>query len=74
MPELDRKNNNRYLLLKYAGLALQWVSLIFISVFLGNKLDFWLKLTIPISSIILPVLTVLGMLIQIIRDTHSNKK
>jgi hypothetical protein len=72
----DRKgsSDNRSLLLKYAGLATQWAIIILVSIYAGKKTDIWFRFKQPIWAWVLPLLSILGMLIHIIRDTSNPKK
>ena len=74
MSDRHKSGDNRHLLFKYAGLAIQWGLVILISVYFGRKLDMWLHIPKPLFSWMLPVLGIFGMLIQVIRDTASPKK
>jgi hypothetical protein len=74
MSKQDKSKDNKYLLLKYAGLAIQWAAIILMSVFAGRKIDDWLHISKPLLSWILPILGIFGMLFQVIRDTSTPKK
>ncbi len=74
MSDLKESPDNRFLLLRYAGLALQWIIIILMSIYGGKKFDFWLRIKQPLFSWILPLLSIVGMLIHIIRDTSAPKK
>jgi hypothetical protein len=67
-------SDNRSLLLKYAGLATQWIIIILVSIYAGKKSDIWFRFKQPLFAWILPLLSILGMLIHIIRDTSAPKK
>jgi membrane protein DedA with SNARE-associated domain len=74
MSEKQSSSDNRFLLLKYAGLATQWLIIMLLAVFAGKRLDHWFRLSKPLLSWILPLLSIVGMLIHIIRDTSAPKK
>lgn len=74
MSEPGTSSGSNKLMLRYAGLATQWMIIILISVYGGKKLDFWLGLKGPVFAWILPLLSIVGMLIHIIRDTSAPKK
>ena len=59
-------------LMRYAGLATQFLIVIGISVFSGFKLDEWVNWRFPVWVCILPLLAIGAMIIGIIRD--SSKK
>jgi hypothetical protein len=59
-------------LMRYAGLATQFLIVIGISVFSGFKLDEWVNWRFPVWVWILPLLAIGAMIIGIIRD--SSKK
>ncbi len=59
-------------LMRYAGLATQFLIVIGISVFSGFKLDEWVNWQFPVWVWILPLLAIGAMIIGIIRD--SSKK
>jgi F0F1-type ATP synthase assembly protein I len=70
MPEKDDGNRQ---LVKYAGLAMQFLVSIGIGVFLGLKIDQWLRFSFPLFVWLLPLLIILGMLLNIIRETSRKK-
>lgn len=65
-------NNNKQWM-QYAGLAGQFLVSIGVGVFLGLKLDRWLKFKIPLFIWILPLLIIAGMMLQLIKDTSRKK-
>jgi hypothetical protein len=66
-------NNNNQSLIKYAAMATQFLVAIAISVYLGMKIDEWLKFKSPIAIWLLPLLFIIGLIIKIIRDTSVKK-
>jgi hypothetical protein len=68
----DSKDRRRELL-RYAGLSSEVVASIGVSVFLGMKVDKWLKVSFPILSWALPLLVIVVLLVSLIR-TGSGKK
>ncbi len=68
----SNKGDNR-LLMKYIGLATQLMVSLALAVFVGLKLDQWLHFSTPLLVWILPLLVLIVMIWQIIKDT-SNKK
>lgn len=72
IPDTKQKNN-RHLLTKYGGLAMQWMVVLLVTVLGGRKLDHWLRFKKPLLAWILPVLGLVGLLYNIIRDTSPTK-
>ena len=66
-------SDRRRELIRWAGLSTEVVASVGISVFLGVKADKWLKLSFPILSWALPLLVIVVLLINLIRQ-GSNKK
>ena len=66
----SNKGNDR-LLMKYLGLATQIMISLALGVFGGLKLDKWLKFSTPLLVWILPLLVLVVMIWQIIKDTSK---
>lgn len=66
------KNNNTSLL-KYAGLATQFLVGIGLAVYGGIHLDRWLNLKTPVAVWVLPLLLISGVIYKIIKDTSAKK-
>ena len=64
------KGNDR-LLMKYLGLATQIMVSLALAVFGGLKLDKWLEFSTPLLVWILPLLVLVVMIWQIIKDTSK---
>jgi hypothetical protein len=69
----DGPNDRRREFLRYAGLSSQVVASIVVAVFLGIKGDKWLKLSFPILSCVLPLLVIVGLLVNLIRQGSGKK-
>lgn len=67
---IDRKESNRQLM-RYAGLGAQFLAAIALGIFVGLKIDEWLKFSFPLLVWILPLLIIIGMIIKIIKDTDK---
>jgi hypothetical protein len=67
------QNNNRYLLIKYGGLAMQWLIVLLLTVLGGRKMDQWLKFKKPIFTWLLPVIGIIALLYSVIKDTSPTK-
>ena len=63
-------NNNR-LLYKYMGLATQLLVGLGLAVFVGLKTDKWLNLKTPLLVWILPLLVLVAMIWQVIKETSK---
>jgi F0F1-type ATP synthase assembly protein I len=64
---------NKSLLLKYAGLTMQIMVGLALAVFGGYKLDGWLKFKTPLFVWVLPLIVIIAMIWQVIRDTSKKK-
>ena len=69
---LNSKNNNRDVL-KYAGLAMQIFLALGLSVYIGIKLDQWLKLSFPVAVWVLPLLILVSLFYKLINETNKKK-
>ena len=72
MPERppDKQSNNK-ILLRYAGLGTQILVSLGLAVFIGLKLDAWIRTPFPVLVWLLPLLVILGMIIKTIKDTSK---
>ncbi len=68
----DKDQNNKQLL-RYTGLAMQFLVGIGLCVFLGIKADAWMRISIPLLVWLLPLLFIGGMFYKIIKDTSTKK-
>ena len=71
MPSTNKSNNR--LLLQYAGLATQLLVMLAIMVWIGMKLDKWLKFSFPLFTLTLPLIAIVAMMVKIIKDTSKRK-
>jgi len=62
---------NDKLLLRYIGLATQIMLSLALAVFVGIKLDKWLSFKTPLLVWILPLLILVAMIWQVIKDTSK---
>ena len=60
--------------MRYAGLATQMLVGLGIAVFIGLKIDKWLKLSFPILSWLLPLLVLAAIIYKIIKETGPKHK
>ena len=58
---------------KYAGLGTQIFVALGLMVFFGIKLDEWLGLSFPVSTILLPLMVIVAMLYKLLKDTNARK-
>jgi len=65
-------NNNNRDLWRYAGLASQIMASLGIAVFAGIKLDQWVNLSFPLFSCALPLLVIVGLIVNLLKE--SNRK
>ncbi|MEO5967287.1 MAG: hypothetical protein ABIP69_03425 [Ferruginibacter sp.] len=68
---MNRKSDNH--LLRYAGLASQFLIGIGIMVFGGLKADEYFKFKVPLLVWILPLLLIISVIIKLIKETSSKK-
>ncbi len=71
--KLTNNNEGNKQLLRYAGLAMQFLVGIGIGVFIGLKVDKWLNLSIPLLVWLLPLLILCGIIYKIVKDTAAKK-
>lgn len=71
MSNRETNKGNDRLLLKYLGLGTQILISLALAVFIGLKLDKWLGLSTPLLVWILPLLVLVAMIWQIIKDTSK---
>lgn len=62
---------NNKILLKYAGLTMQIMVALALAVFGGIKLDKWLSIKMPLLVWVLPLLIIIVIIWQIIKDTSK---
>lgn len=55
--------------MRYAGLATQFLVSIGLAVFVGLKLDKWIKISIPVMAWLLPLVVIVSIIYKIARDT-----
>ncbi|MBY0478810.1 MAG: AtpZ/AtpI family protein [Chitinophagaceae bacterium] len=65
--------SNRAYLAQYAGMGMQFMAAIGLSVFAGLKADGWMKLNFPLLAWLLPLLVLSVMFYRIYKDTSARK-
>ena len=69
--EQSKRKPSSNTLVHYAGMAMQWLAILLISVWGGKKADQGLKFSKPVFSWVLPVVAVVGLLFKVVKDTRS---
>ena len=73
MESKQRSNNNYSDLLRYASLGTQIFVGLGLAVFVGLKVDKWLKISAPLLVLILPVIVLVGIIYKIVKETSKQK-
>lgn len=60
-------------LLRYAGLGSQILVSLGIAVFAGYKIDKWLKIPLPLLVWLLPLIVLIGLIYNLIKETSKKK-
>lgn len=71
MTETKKSNNN--ILWRYAGMGAQILVSLGLALFIGLKLDAWIRTPFPLLVWLLPLLVIIGMIIKTIKDTSKPK-
>ncbi len=70
---MNSSNESNKQLMRYAGLAMQFLISIALGVFIGLKADAWLKISIPLLVWLLPLLIICAIIFKIIKETSAKK-
>jgi len=73
-PSLKKKKKSLDDYARYSSIAFQMLIIILIGVFGGIKLDEWLKLTVPVFTIIFSILAVILSIYTVTRDLLRTTK
>ena len=73
MESKQRSNKNYSDLLRYASMGTQIFVALGLAVFVGLKIDKWLKISAPLLVIVLPVIVLVGIIYKIVRETSKQK-
>lgn len=73
-PSLEKKKKSLDNYTRYSSIAFQMLIIILIGVFGGIKLDEWLKLSVPVFTIVLSVLAVILSIYTVTRDLMKPSK
>lgn len=66
-------NKNNKDLIRYASMGTQMLVVIGVAVFLGLKIDQWLKFSFPLLVWFLPLLAICGLMYQFYKETTKRK-
>lgn len=70
---MKSKEETNKMLMRYAGLAMQFFVAIGLGVFAGIKLDEWLNIAFPLLVWLLPLLMIIGMIVKIMFETNNDE-
>lgn len=70
---MNKGNEGNKQLMRYAGLAMQFLIAIGIGVFVGLKLDQWLNISFPLLVWLFPLIIICCMIVKIFKDTTTKK-
>ena len=73
MESKPRSNNNYSDLLRYASMGTQIFVGLGLAVFVGLKVDKWLKISAPLLVLILPVIVLVGIIYKLVKETSKQK-
>ena len=70
---MPKQNNASNDVMRYAGLGAQILVSIGIAVFIGLKLDQWIRMPFPLLVWLLPLVVVSTMIYKLIKETSKKK-
>ena len=73
MESKQRSNKNNSDLLRYASMGTQIFVALGVAIFVGLKVDKWLKISAPLLVLILPVIMLVGIIYKIVKETSKQK-
>ena len=73
MESKQRSNKGYSDLLRYASMGTQIFVGLGLAVFVGLKVDKWLKISAPLLVLILPVIVLVGIIYKIVKETSKQK-
>jgi branched-subunit amino acid permease len=73
MKSQQQSTSSKKFLMKYAGLATQIFVSLAIAAFLGYQADKFLKLSVPVLVVILPLLVLFVIFYKLFKETSKNK-
>ena len=72
-PNEKKGYSNKELLIKYSSLGAQLLAALIVAVFAGKWLDKKLPVSFPLCIWLFPLLVILGMIFNAVRDTSKKK-
>ena len=63
--------NDNQIVYKYLGLTTQIMVALIIGVYIGYKIDHWLSFSAPVFVLLIPLLIIIAIIWQIIKDTSK---
>jgi len=73
MESKQRSNKSYSDLLRYGSMGTQIFVALGLAVFVGLKVDKWLKISAPLLVLILPVIVLVGIIYKIVKETSKQK-
>jgi Mn2+/Fe2+ NRAMP family transporter len=73
MKPQQQSTSSKKFLMKYAGLATQIFVSLAIAAFIGYRADKWLKLSVPVLVVILPLLVLFVLFYKLFKETSKKK-
>ena len=73
MESKQRSNKSYSDPLRYASMGTQIFVALGLAVFVGLKVDRWLKISAPLLVLILPVIVLVGIIYKIVKETSKQK-
>jgi hypothetical protein len=61
-------------MMRYAGLATQWIVMLAVTVWIGMKVDGWLKWKVPVCTILFPLVSLIYSFWRLINELGKPKK
>ncbi|MBD0332166.1 MAG: AtpZ/AtpI family protein [Chitinophagaceae bacterium] len=69
----QKRTNNTSELMRYAGMGTQIFVGLGIAVFIGYKIDKWLRISIPLLTWLLPFSVLCMMIYRLVKETSKKK-
>ncbi len=59
---------------RYAGLSTQWMVMLLVAVWLGHKADLYTGWKVPVFVILMPLVSLVFSLVQLIKEVNRKKE